>query len=118
VEEELKENGNGQPQFSLDLGTAFLVVEPISQTAIAWDKEHPEWRSNTNGTVNDTVELDLNHRNVYNAIRYNHKIRYTELMDNLGLSRMTIYRIITDLKEYGFIKRIGGDRHGTWVILK
>ena len=30
VKEELKENGNGEPEFSLDLGTAFLVVEPIS----------------------------------------------------------------------------------------
>jgi len=126
VEEELKENGNGQPQFSLDLGTAFLVVEPISQTAIAWDKAHPEWRNNTNGTVdgtvngtvNGTVELDLNHMNVYNAIKYDRKIKYTELMDNLGLSRMTIYRIIADLKEYGFIKRAGGDKRGTWIILK
>ena len=34
VKEELKENGNGEPEFSLDLGTAFLVVEPISAEAL------------------------------------------------------------------------------------
>jgi len=65
-----------------------------------------------------TVELDLNHMNVYNAIKYDRKIKYTELMNNLGLSRMTIYRIIADLKEYGFIKRTGGDKRGIWIILK
>ena len=30
VEEELKENGNGEPEFSLNLGTAFMVIEHIS----------------------------------------------------------------------------------------
>ncbi|EHH00950.1 RNA-binding domain-containing protein, partial [Paraprevotella clara] len=36
VKEELKENGNGEPEFSLDLGTAFLVVEPISAEALKY----------------------------------------------------------------------------------
>lgn len=137
VEEELQENGNGKPQFSLDLGTAFVVTEPISQTALAWDREHPDWNNEggrnihegENGTVNDTVNgtdgdkadtvlLSLNHRNVYNAIKYNNRVTYTELIDNLGLSRMTIFRILSDLKEKGYIKRSGSDRRGSWIILK
>lgn len=64
VEEELQENGNGKPQFSLELGTAFLVVEPISQTALAWDREHPDWNENSmnksNGTVSGTVSGTVN----------------------------------------------------------
>ena len=39
VKEELRENGNGDPVFDLDLGTAFMVIEPIST------KKHP--RKNT-----------------------------------------------------------------------
>ena len=39
VKEELKENGNGDPQFSLDLGTAFMVTEPISAEALLYPCE-------------------------------------------------------------------------------
>ena len=36
VEKELKENGNGEPEFSLDLGTAFLVTEHLSKDGIKY----------------------------------------------------------------------------------
>ena len=37
VKEELKENKNGEPQFSLDLVTAFLVTEYISAEALRYE---------------------------------------------------------------------------------
>ena len=36
VKEELKENGNGEPEFSLDLGTAFRVTEFISSEVLKY----------------------------------------------------------------------------------
>ena len=39
-------------------------------------------------------------------------------MDNLGLSKSSIYRILSDLKELGYIGRNGKARNGEWIILK
>ena len=144
VKEELQENGNGDPQFSLDLVTAFLVVESISSKVLSLkyedkkdrSEDRNEYERNTktsdsktdrsihlhdgdkNEDVNEDVKLGLNHRNVYNAIKYNSSINYVQLMDNLGLSKSTIYRILSELKRYNYISRKGGDRKGEWIILK
>ena len=73
VKEELLENGN--PLFSLDLVTAFLVVESISTKVLSLgEKDRTE----------DRTILTSDHVNVYNAIKINPTIKYDQLMDNLG----------------------------------
>ena len=43
VEEELEENGNGKPKFNLDLVTAFLVVENISEKSLMYAETELTW---------------------------------------------------------------------------
>jgi len=45
-------------------------------------------------------------------------ITYAELIKITGLSRSHIARIISDLKEYGYIVRKGSDKSGSWEVHK
>lgn len=111
------ENGNGDPQFSLDLVTAFLVVESISTKVLSLgEKDKKEDRKEDRNE--DRTTLTSDHINVYNAIKLNPTIKYDQLMDNLGLSKSKVYHIITVLKETRYIERQGGTKRPKWEILK
>lgn len=107
------ENGNGEPELDLRLGTAFKVIE---------HKAHME--ETVNETVNETVKqaakfsLSDTHKKVFHQICMNDLITYAELIKATGLSRGHIARIISDLKEYGYIVRKGSDKSGSWEIRK
>lgn len=126
VNEELKENGNGAADFSLDLGTAFMVTEHISSDGLLYSTVCAD--EQRNGNVGKNVgkdegknvgkELSSLERNVLQAINYNRKIKYSVLADNLGVSEVSIYRAIKQLKELGYVARSKGKTHGEWQILK
>ena len=126
VKEELQENGNGDPQFSLDLVTAFLVVVSISAKAISLENEDRKDRNedrkdrseDRKDRSEDTILLTAEHINVYNAIKLNPTIKYEQLMDNLGLSKSKVYNIISALKEFKYIERKSGTKRPEWIILK
>ena len=71
-----------------------------------------------NEDENEDIRLGKNHKDVFEAIKYNKRINYTQLMDNLGLSKSSIYRILSDLKVLGYIGRNGKARNGEWIIIK
>ena len=108
VEEELKENGNGAPEFRLDFGTAFMVVEKVSHRA-----EEIEFKG-----VGEIEFPSSLHRSVYDVLSLNPKIKLTPLADNVGVSERTITRILADLKSLDLISRAGGNRHGEWIVKK
>lgn len=58
VEEELKENGNGTPNFQLNLGTAFLVSVALSESALKYYpiEEVTEGETKEKDTVSGTKE--------------------------------------------------------------
>lgn len=134
VEEELKENGNGTPEFRLDLGTAFLVVEKVSRRAmeIEFNKagskdgtiegvENQDGKSIVAqiGTIDGTIEFPtLLHKNVYNLLSLHPQINRVTISDNLGVSLRSVARIIADLRSLNLISRKGGARHGEWVVTK
>lgn len=138
VEEELKENGNGAPEFRLDLGTAFMVVEKVSHRAeeiefkevgeidgsikVSDNQVITEERmknGSIDGSIDGSIEFPtLLHRNVYNAISFNPKIKVISLADNIGVSQRSIARIIADLKALNLISRVGGSKHGEWIVKK
>ena len=41
-----------------------------------------------------------------------------ELMEELGLSRKQIQKIIKDLREDGLVERHGSNRKGMWIVKK
>lgn len=113
VENDLMDNGNGQPEFDLSLGTAFKVIE---------HKAHIDMT--VNETVNETVKrepkftLSDTHKKIFHLICMDSLITYAELIKATGLSRGHIARIIADLKEYGYIIRKGSDKSGSWEVRK
>ena len=72
-----------------------------------------------NDGLNDGVKL-LNKtlQGIYNEIVNKPEITYTELMDILSISESTVTRATRELKKLGFIKRMGSDKTGKWLILK
>ena len=106
VKEELKENGNGEPEFSLDLGTAFLVVEPISAEAL---KYYPS---------EEKKELSEMEKRVLEVIAGKPSATYAFISDNLGISETSVYNAVRHLKTGEWIKRKEGKKYGSWVVLK
>ena len=130
VEEELKENGNGAPEFRLDLGTAFMVVEKVSHRAEeieikgvgeieGVDNQGLDDKKVENGEIDGEIEFPSSlHRSVYDVLSLNPKIKLTPLADNVGVSERTITHILADLKSLSLISRAGGNRHGEWIVKK
>ena len=72
-----------------------------------------------NDSVNDGVKrLNKTLQRIYNEIVNKPEIRTTELMEILNISESTVTRATRELKKLGFIKRMGSDKTGRWVIIK
>ncbi len=87
----------------------FVVTLPnVNYDTIENDTE----KETVNDTVNDTV------KQVLNCIKNNNAITIAVIMKELGKSRPTITRAIAELKEKGYIERIGPDKSGSWKVLR
>ena len=71
-----------------------------------------------NDGLNDGVKL-LNKtlQSVYYEIVNKPEIRSVELMEILNISESTVTRATRELKNLGYIKRMGSDKTGKWQIL-
>ena len=102
------------PEFNLSLGTAFKVIER---------KAHIDEIDNE--TLNETLkpygysdELSENHRKLLYLLSLNLKWQYTDFQSAMSLSRAQVGRIMRELKDLGYIDRIGSKKTGEWQILK
>ena len=147
VRDKLEENGNGLPEFDLNLVTAFLVKENISPRGMEakryaieqgylveenegkTDIENEKLTSETD-IENEklTSETDIAEqtrpefptqviKNVYDLIKMNPKVKYSQMEDNLGVTERTIARAIDWLKENGYINPEHSKIKGEWQLL-
>ena len=65
-----------------------------------------------NGTLNDTLNDTLK------ILRESPNIKQKEIAQMLNVSYITIKRNIKELKDLGYIERIGARKNGYWKILK
>ena len=72
--------------------------------------------SDTNGTVNGTVNGTA--KQIYELIKKQSDITIDELVENSHKARRTVARAINELKEKGYIERVGSDKKGFWKVLK
>ena len=123
VQDELRTNGNGEADFKLHLGTAFLVVENIANNELSEKprkgsekprkgnekprKENEKPRKELKETLNEVLEL----------MRDNPRITYNELEAKLGIKETAILGRIKKLKELGRLKREGGRSSGKWTVI-
>lgn len=70
----------------------------------------------SNGDRNEDRKMDRRGMTL-SAITENPYITMDTLVENLGFSKSTVYRILKDLKAEGFIKREGSTKKGRWVVL-
>lgn len=111
VKEELKENKNGEPLFSLDLVTAFLVTEYISAEALRYEPIEGKSKEKNRGITD--IE-----RNILKIFENNPAATYSFISNNIGVSESYVYKTIKKLKVKGWIEREKGRKHGIWVVLK
>ena len=121
VKEELKENKNGEPQFSLDLVTAFLVTEYISAEALRYEpieeKSKEKDKSKEKSKEKNRGITDIE-RNILKIFENNPAATYSFISNNIGVSESYVYKTIKKLKVKGWIERKKGRKHGIWVVLK
>ena len=145
VQDELKTNGNGEADFKLHLGTAFLVVENIAnkEPNKETNKETEKQRKETQRTIKEPQkqrketpkpikepqkqrketqkqrkELKQTLNEVLELMRSNPKITYREFETKLGIKETAILGRIRKLKEMGLIKREGGRSSGLWIVIE
>lgn len=113
VQDELRTNGNGEADFKLHLGTAFLVMEKIAikepeKPRKEDEKPRKEPRKELKKTLTDVLKL----------MRDNPRITYRELENKLGIKESAVLGRIRKLKELGLIKREGGRSSGVWIVIE
>lgn len=145
VQEDLKENENGEPQYDFSFGTAVMVVEHKSaipdrliQSAIEQGlifaesdikpsqmrenigentQKTANLRENEEGNTQKTAFPTLTIKNVYELICQDPKIKQSQMAENLGVDDSTIERATVWLKENGYINKEHSKVKGVWQLL-
>ncbi len=144
IQRELALNGSPAASFVTDEDRlSFLVRIPCheGEEGISGFDDHANAKSDG---VNDAIKLDneipdrenvgLNDgvniiddgvknlssisQRVYEAIRSNPNITYSELIKSLDVSESSITRASRELRKNGYITRQGSDKTGKWIVLK
>ncbi len=123
--QEAKEYDLPEPEL-IDLGSDFRINLFRAATTINYHKnadlrneDRPDTNDtnpDTNDTNPDTNEIDVE-KTIMRLISINPGITQRELKNRLGVSIITIKRLMTELQLTGKIIREGSNRKGIWVIV-
>lgn len=72
--------------------------------------------SDTNGTISGTLNGTI--KQIYELIKKQSDITIDELIETSHKARRTVARAINELKEQGYIERVGSKKTGFWKVLK
>ncbi|MDE7290819.1 MAG: winged helix-turn-helix transcriptional regulator [Treponemataceae bacterium] len=70
-----------------------------------------------NVTVNVTVKLTANQKNILGLVKENPDISQEAIASELGIARETVNRNMKKLQERNVLKRLGADKNGRWEIV-
>lgn len=101
--------------------SCFRFMEHFLRVSFKY-KENPfEYDSknkvSTNDTINDTIKLTKNERDILNSIIRNNQITREEIVSVTNISDRTVSRIIKHLQEEKIIERKGSKKTGYWKLL-
>ena len=122
-------SGRGVPKIveaygrdSIKIQKNFIVVtipfNRINVTPFELNEGQPTVIPTAKATVNPTVKLSKNQKDILAKIADNPRITLTELSELLGLHRATIADNTSRLQKLGVLKRIGSDKTGYWEIVE
>lgn len=109
-----REQNLPEPEWKAENGMVSIVFSRPKDDDTANDTVN----DTVNDTANDTANVNAIQNEIIEAIKFNNHITYDEIADALKVSRKTVARHISSLKEKGVLVRIGGDRGGFWEIRK
>lgn len=125
---QIRANGNGEADFKLHLGTAFLVIENIANNETnkkpikGAEKPIKEGKKPIKGAekpIKDPIkELKKTLIDVLELMRNNPTITYKGIEEKLGIKKTAILGRVKKLKELGLIKREGGRSAGVWIVIE
>lgn len=95
-------------------------VEENSSKADIGGEKPPKMAENNMETAKNGGKVPIpimSFKNVYDAIKLNRKMKYSQLEDDLGLGESTIRRAISWLKENGYINPEHPKIKGEWQLL-
>ena len=106
--EACKNYGTKLPEYTVypeDIMIKFEALNTAKNTA----------KNTANGSKN---KIEENFSAVFEFLKQYPETTYKNITESLNISKRTLERIISLLKENGYIKRIGNNRSGYWKILK
>lgn len=121
----LERNGSPEPVFETDPERpSFCTTIFVHPQFLPSHEDKNEDKNGTkSGTNNGTKQIAANHRAervqaILSAIKKNPRITVREFVEDLGVSKNTVLRILKELQENGTIMREGSARKGHWVVLQ
>ena len=111
----IDQTGHGVPLIIDKYGEeAFYISDNTVIVTIPINKELLE-----KNTENDrNIDMSDSKYKIYNCINKNNEITIAELTIETKISKRQVIRIINELKEHGYIERVGSNKTGHWKVLK
>ena len=80
------------------------------------EKSQKDHRKITEESQKNDIELTGVMKGILDLVRTNNDIKTIEIAEKLGITRETVSRNITKLRESGLIERVGSDKYGYWKV--
>ena len=112
-------SGRGVPKIVKAYGkNVYDFEENYIEVTIPFERvDYNEPVVKTSKVLQDT-KLDSVSRLILDAIRDNCNITQEQLVREVGVAKVTVYRKIKYLKENNYIERVGSDKKGWWKVLE
>ena len=116
VQTDLKENGNPPAEFDVNLITAFKVdVKVVPNYVIENGCDGGKIGGKDGGNV-PIIELTNFQKDIIDLIQEDSTISINRMAVKLAVKKRTLEREIANIKQKGYISRIGSPRSGQWKV--
>ena len=116
IKRALKNNGSKEPEFETNETRDYFITTIFMHDG--FENENLNKNEVINEVINEAINFTENEAKVMSLIRENKNITKKEIVKKTKLSKSTVDRIITNLKEKNIIRRNGANKNGYWESLK
>lgn len=116
IKRALKNNGSKEPEFETNETRDYFITTIFMHNG--FENENLNKNEVINEVINEAINFSENETKVMSLMRENKNITKKEIVKKTKLSKSTVDRIITNLKEKNIIRRNGANKNGYWEILK
>ena len=104
----------GEPQFVE--GDIFRITIPLSEVATV--TVGPDSILTSGGDINGDIKLSETDKKVLAVIKGNPHMKRPDMVLSLNIGKSTLDRSLKNLKDAGFLKRVGSNKTGYWKVLE